>query len=378
MLRSYLDLLWAIHWLTTAQPQQAIAAAEHALQALPPAHRYVRGTAQNVLTVALQVSGQVAAAEKLVQNELARTPSIGPAAYSRLRLLLCLMSVQLAEGNLEGRTTASILLQESISCNAPISQLWAQLALGVIAYETNDLPRALEHFARGADLRFAGHTRGGHECLICLALTYQAMGRTAEARSMVRALNDFDRQSANRTLAAEAISLQLHLEVLNGELPALDDWGNQNTAQLAILLGWREIPALTRIHVLLATSSPAALAAAQSAIDELLTIATALHKPARRTELLALKARLFEQLGQRSAAIEALQAAVTLGEPHSLIRSIADAGPQLEPVLLCSGAREPFALSGPGAEGAASTSARRSHSAGQRRASQFHSSVDAP
>ena len=48
MLRGYLDLLWATHWLLSDQPHKAAAAAGHAWQSLPPAHRYVRGTALQV------------------------------------------------------------------------------------------------------------------------------------------------------------------------------------------------------------------------------------------------------------------------------------------------------------------------------------------
>ena len=138
--------------------------------------------------MALQVSGQAAGAEKLVQDELARTPPIVPTAYSRLRLLLCLMSVQIAEGNIgRGKQPPACSCRKRRLQGADQPVMGAPGA-GRIAYETNDLPRALEHFTRGLTCAMTGHTRGGHECLVGLALTYQAMGRTTEAQSMVRAL----------------------------------------------------------------------------------------------------------------------------------------------------------------------------------------------
>ena len=75
---------------------------------------------------------------------------------------------------------------------------------------------------------------------------------------------NIDRQSANRTLAAEALSLQVHLNLLNGELPATRRLGQTEHSTAGHPARLEQIPAVTRIHVLLAMSSPAALAEAQS------------------------------------------------------------------------------------------------------------------
>jgi LuxR family maltose regulon positive regulatory protein len=334
VLRSHLNLLWAVHWLLSNQPHKATVTARHAWQSLPLTHRYVRGTALQMLTVAMQIEGNAAAAFQLVEDELARTPRGSESAYSRLRLLLCLLSLHLAEGYLRpGEEIATLLLEEATAANAPISQLWAHLALGSVAYEADDLERAARHFSQGIELRTVGHTRAWHECLIRLALTYQAMGRPGDARSIANMLNDYHRQSGSIGLNAEAQTLQVHLDVL-ADAPSAEHPRQQSNASVrAVLLGWSVIPAVTQIHALLAEASPTALHAAGDMIDELLQTAAMLHKPARTVEYLALQARCFEQQNEHDKAVAALRAAVAIAEPRGLVRSLADAGAVLTPVV---------------------------------------------
>jgi len=335
VLRAYLDLLWSIQWLLSDQTSRAIASARQALQGLPPTHRYVRGTALTLLTASLQVSGAATEAIQFAQNELARTPRTAADDYARLRLLMCLMSLHLAESNLaEGAEIGAVLLDESLAFNAPISQLWAHLGLGVAAYERNDLPRALRHFTQGADLRLVGHMRAGHECLVGLALTYQALGRTAEARGVVNTLTEYHRQSGNLVLAGEVRDLQLRLDLLTSTPPTSLPPGEATAARPAILLGWRIIPAVTRVYALLTDGTPAALTEAQDILDVLTQYAIHLHKPARQVEFLALKARLLAQQQAHPAAITVLKEVVAIGAPRGLVRSVIDVGAPLTPLLL--------------------------------------------
>ncbi len=342
VLRGYLDLLWAGHWLLNVQPHKASIAAGHAWQSLPIAHRYVRGTALQVLTVAMQIDGNAAGAIQLVEDELARIPRGSEGAYLRLRLLLCLMSLHLADGYIrEGEEIATLLLQEATAANAPISQLWAHLALGWAAYEANDLEQAAGHFSLGIELRTAGHTRATHECAIGLALTYQVMGRSGDARSIVSMLSDYHRQAGSIGLSVEAQALQVHLDVLAGVHPVGHAWQRPSASVPAVMLGWRVIPAVTQIHALLADASPPALHEAGDIIDEMIQIATTLHKPARMAEYLALQARWYAQQNAPDKAVAALKAAVAIAEPRGLIRSLADAGPALAALVTMLAAATP-------------------------------------
>ena len=98
---------------------------------------------------------------------------------------------------------------------------------------------------------------------------------------------------------------------------------------------------MTHIRVGLADQSPAGLERTRNELEALLELATRLHKPRRMTELLALKALLHGRLNERGEALKALEAALALGEPRGLVRAIADAGPQLEPLLRAVARRIP-------------------------------------
>jgi LuxR family maltose regulon positive regulatory protein len=335
LLQGYLDMLWAIRWSVAGEAKEAIAVARRALQSLPPEHFYVRGAIQTALILAMHATGDAAGAMALLQDELVHLPRSEAGANYRVRAVFNLLSLQLADGNLVAADQiAQRLLREATEQDARVTQLWAHLALGISAYEANDLPRAAEHFALGVELRRAGHVRGGHECLIWLAFTYQAMGRAQDAQNVVALLADYHRQLGNPQLVAEGIALQVHLAARNGAVPTGIERLVVSPAGPAIWFGWTEIPAIARIYALLVEPSPAALDQALRLVDDLLAIATAYHKPARRAQLLAIKARVHQQRAEREAACAALAAAVTLGEPRGLIRSIADAGPQLRPVLI--------------------------------------------
>jgi LuxR family maltose regulon positive regulatory protein len=183
------------------------------------------------------------------------------------------------------------------------------------------------------ELRMTGHTRGAHECLVYLALTYQALGRAEEAKGVASILNEYHRHSGNTALTAEGQALQLHLNVANGALTADSALPESLTTATAILFGWKLIPAVTQVHILLTAAAPEGLDEARRLLDELIASAEQLHKPARRVEFLALKARVLEQQGARAAAVATLQTAVTVAAPRGLIRSLVDAGPALAPVV---------------------------------------------
>ena len=70
-----------------------------------------------------------------------------------------------------------------------------------------------------------------------------------------------------------------------------------------------------------------------AALQQLMATAVELHKPGYQAALLALNAILLHRRKQTVAALEVLRQAVVLGEERGLVRSIADAGPQLEPLL---------------------------------------------
>ena len=285
--------------------------------------------------MALHSLGDFTTAERILNEALAVEAS-SSAGHFFVRLLLALAALYLAEGNLVMVTQAAEWLrQKAAEANLPIGLAWAHMMLGMAAYEANDLSRAAEHFAANAALYHAGHLRAGHECLVGLALVEQARGNRDAARRAVADLLDYQRDLIDPLLSAESDSLQARQALVEGDLETARRWSSSARLDLTLWwFVWLEVPAITHIRVGVAAGrSRSDLERTRQELDALLELATRLHKPRRRVELLSLKALLLERLNERDEALKTLEAALALGEPRGLVRSIADAGPQLEPLL---------------------------------------------
>jgi len=294
------------------------------------------------LVQALHSLGDFTTAERILNEALALEAS-PRSNYFFVRLLTALTGLYLAEGNTFLITRAAERLRQTAAeANLPVGLAWAHMMLGVAAYEANDLSRAAAHFAANTGLYHTGNIRAGYDCLLGLALIEQARRQDAAARQAVANLLDFQRDALDPSFAAESDSLQARLALLKGDLESARRWGSRSSPDLSLLWClWLEVPAITHIRVGLAERSRSDLERTRQELDALLDLATRLHKPRRMVELLALKALLLERLNDRGAALMALEAALALGGPRGLVRAIADAGPQLLPLLKASAKRTP-------------------------------------
>ena len=322
-------------------------AAQQALDNLPREHTYARGVAVLCLIMALHSLGDLTTAERILNEALAveASPSAG---HFFVRLLVALAALYLAEGNLVMLTQAAEWLrQKAAEANLPIGLAWAHMMLGMAAYEANDLSRAAEHFAANAALYHAGHLRAGHECLVGLALIEQARGHRDAARRAVADLLDYQRDQIDPLQIAESDSLQARQALVEGDLETARRWSSSARLDLTLFwFVWLEVPAITHIRVGVAAGrSRSDLERTRQELDALLELATRLHKPRRRVELLSLKALLLERLNERDEALKTLEAALALGEPRGLVRTIVDAGPQLEPLLKAIAQRDSIRIS---------------------------------
>ena len=343
LLSGYVQALWSQHWNAVNEAGLAQEAAQQALDNLPHEHTYARGVAILCLVMALHSLGDLTTAERILNEALAVEASPG-AGHFFVRLLVALAALYMAEGNLVLFTQAAEgLRQKSAQANLPIGLAWAHMMLGMAAYEANDLSRAAEHFAVNVALYHAGHARAGHECLVGLALIEQARGQRDAARRAVADLLDYQHDQIDPLQIAESNSLQARQALVEGDLETARRWSSSVRLDLTLFwYVWLEVPAITHIRVgVAAGQSRSDLEQTRQELDALLELATRLHKPRRRVELLSLKALLLERLNERDEALKTLEAALALGEPHGLVRSIVNAGPQLEPLLKAIAQRTP-------------------------------------
>jgi LuxR family maltose regulon positive regulatory protein len=164
-------------------------------------------------------------------------------------------------------------------------------------------------------------------------LANQALGRNDAVHNVVAQLADFHAEVGSSALAAEALSLQRRLGLIQGGTRSNDLLRRSVSPRASMWYGWLETPALTQVRLALADPQVVSFGQAESMLGQLWAIAVDMHKPIYQAALLALKALLLLRQRQRGAAREVLRQALVLGEEHGLVRSIADTGPQLEPLL---------------------------------------------
>ncbi|MFN8379811.1 MAG: LuxR C-terminal-related transcriptional regulator [Anaerolineae bacterium] len=334
VLLAYIQALWSQYWIERNDPLRAKEAAQAALDNLPDAYTYPRGLAVIYLIQALHSLGELEMAERIL-NEALATEAPSKTGHFTVRLLTAAVALYLSEGNLGALTQASEWLrQKATESDLPVGLAWAHMALGVAAYEANDLDRASEHFTANAALYYTGHARAGHEYLVGLALIERARGRNDMAQRALANLRTHQRDLIDPLFAAEADSLQARIALSEGDLETARHSMGRARLDLSLLWYiWLEVPAITHIRVDIAEGSPSHLEQAQHELVALLELAGRLHKPRRMVELLSLNALLLDRMNERGEALKALRAALELGRPRGLVRAVADVGPQLLPLL---------------------------------------------
>jgi LuxR family transcriptional regulator, maltose regulon positive regulatory protein len=333
--RSLLSWMWAYHWLRELEPDKTRAAAERALATLPDGYPQMAITIRLILTVALQWMGEFHTAKRMVDFELASILPNPTNPHVVLRSLFTLTTLYLAEGFLlQAEQTGQMLLKKSIQASAPIVKAWSCLALGAAAYYSNDLAAAIPYFSEGVQLRYQGNTLASSQCLVGLALAYQGLGKTDEARGVMTIMGDFHRELANPLLNVQYWSLQARIALMNEDVSTARQWNSTAAPTAGLALGWLSEPATTNIRIRLAdqTSQPD-LVKIVADIDDLLAQLTRLRQPTRLVELLSLKAATLDMIDDRPAALQVLEEAIALAEPRGIIRPILEAGPQLESLL---------------------------------------------
>jgi LuxR family transcriptional regulator, maltose regulon positive regulatory protein len=341
--RSILSWMWAYHWLRELEPEKTRAAAENALATLPSGYPQVANATLFVLAIALQWMGEFQTAKQMVDQELGSIPFASTQQHSFIHSLFTLTTLYLAEGFLrQAEQTGQVLLQKAIQFNAPVLKAWGCLTLGAVAYYSNDLRTAIPHFSEGVQLRYQGNTLASAQCLVGLALTYQALGRSDEARGVITIMGDFHRELANPLLDIQYWSLQARIALMNGDISTARQWNSTAAPTAGLALGWLSEPATTNIRIRLADHpSQSELTQIAADIDDLLAKLTRLRQPTREVELLSLKAATLAMNDEGPAALQVLEQAIALAEPRGLIRPIVEAGSSLEPLLQEMAARMP-------------------------------------
>jgi LuxR family maltose regulon positive regulatory protein len=316
---------------------------------LPPHLRFLRAALQARLS---WLHGEPGLTGPFVGDVIADSGPFQDADISdpQVRAYLSLYGhAQLAEAlRLQGRLRRAVQTYEhalrSVEAVEPDSRIlaalsFAEMGLGRLLYEQNDLDAADQHMARAIELARRGQNEQ-YESWVCMFLpaVRQAQGRGAEALELI----DRAEASARRRglpaeilwCAAQRVRLactQGDLETISGWVesyrPAVDQEAGNGTA-----LGYIEEfadAAYARGLLVLGRSEEAV-----HLTERLLDRVGATGQNGHTIELLILSARASKALGDRAKALASLEHALALAEPEGYIRVFADEGEPIAALLL--------------------------------------------
>ena len=216
----------------------------------------------------------------------------------------------------------------------PLSASWAHYALGLSAYQRNDLATAEEHFVAVIDAQDEGHFLAARDSMLALSLTYQAQGRTALARSTAERASQRMVDTGNEAQLSATRAIEARLACLRGDVAAATQWLRSGYDGDTTILSWRiELPRLARARVLVAQNTSETL---QLATRELTVLAEQCAKQsdiAHLIEALALQAMAYAAQDAMAEALTVLARAVQLAEPGGGVRAFLEPGARMAELL---------------------------------------------
>ena len=329
-LQGWIDALWSLVYLLQWDFEAALTRSEDALAKMPAAYGYGRGVTIVYYVVAQQCLGRRDEALAYCAHALANERDDSAQRVTIAPGLLAIYSADLVSLAAAGEHCLRSAPQTSVAK----LQNWGHLCLGVVAYEQNNLSAAQQHFAAVYEDRFGSATMLVLDALYGLALTRQALGDTAGAMSFAAALLTLANDLQSTYFVAIAHWLQCRLALQRGVVPP-PPGGQQWCVGAAPMIQyrWTELPELTCARLLVAQASRASLAEAVDLLQPIVERCTRYHLQWRQIEASAILALAYQAQGQEASALDTLAGALKLAQPHLLVRTFVDLGPQMANLL---------------------------------------------
>lgn len=304
-----------------------------ALELAPVTYRFLRGTAWFYYLASLQAQGKKREAFLEVDRALEQDGAQLDQFTTRV---------------LYGKAFASFLeddLYESLQASAEVARLstqsnlwdsaaWAYNAAARVHYEWHELHEAAKQFSKTVALRHNANPRTIYNAYHGLALTYQALGRRAQADQMAQHARTYALEMRLPKLLRTSNAFDARLALLRGDVETAVRSASsiplEFTPNIFIML---EVPELTKLAVLIAEASPASLQAAGQWHAVLADFCARTHNEYHSVTLLALQALLQAARGRRADALNTMHAVIQCARGARRIRTFVDLGKPMANLL---------------------------------------------
>lgn len=333
-LRGEVDALWCSVWYYTLNGERTYALASRALQTLPLTYSSARGIAWMYYGAGLQAMGDIQSAFDAIHDGLKEDLLHGNAFSSQLLIVLCVL--HWIKGDLAGlNQTATHFLRLAEERHLVESLGWARYFRGCAAYQSNDLAAAENDFAAVLELRYLTHGQPFSQSAFGLASIYLAQGAGEQARALVESVADYGLEVGNTRVLGDARAFQAWLALKQRRRAEAHRWaeGIDRNAPLVPMITFH-VYAITLAEILLDRGTATSLLEAYHLLARLRSSLESQCNTRYAINVLALQALVADALGDKPAALQALQQAVTLAEPGGLLRVFVDLGPKMAELLV--------------------------------------------
>ncbi len=311
---------------------QAIEFSRKALQLLPPEWEFTRGGALYYLGMAMQASGQVSEAERMLLDHYESCED--KTNTFSLLLLQVLGFNYLKSGQLDRvRQVADLMLQHCKGSKLEVNTSLAAMFRGIANYEQNFLEEAFRDFELIAENRYTAHFTAYRDAIAGLAIIHWLNGKPGDAWKMVELISNIDMNLSGRE-DRRTSSLRAHLMLLESCIDTAGDWvDSQNAPPPDMALLWLEEPEITRVRILLARQGRNDLQTTQEIINSLEDIIDRTHNTRYKIQILAMRAILSSSSGNALEAESYLKIALDLSRKGGFIRVFLDLGKPMRIML---------------------------------------------
>jgi LuxR family maltose regulon positive regulatory protein len=331
-LRAEFNTLNAVLHYIDGDSDQAIDLSGRALKDLVKEAQVPKSYALCILSFGHQMNGNLNLALDVLHKALEGKAPNETALQSRL--LIALSLVYWIAADLTGmRQAAGRVLALYHDTNLPESVGVANHMLGIFHYLRNEPTKANEYLKVVVQNPLVPSMLNFAHSTVALALSFEAQGRSDEARELVeKVINKaLDSRSSEFLQLAEAFQAELLLR--QGQLARAQAWA-KNYDPYPFDPGYRiYVPQFTFVKVLLAENSPESLQQVTDLLSELHGHYSSIHNIRFLIEVLILQAWQHDALGQELKALQNLREALVLAEPGGFIRPFLDLGDPLAVIL---------------------------------------------
>jgi len=305
--------------------RRSVETGEKALSLLPESDVATRGLVAMNLGLAYWHAGFMAEAERAL-NEAHRAALGSNNQYARVTSRVFLGRVRAVRGELHQAAEALRAIIAEGGQYAILSV--AHIDLGVLHYEWNELERAADHLLQGMELaRRSGNAEFLVAAYFMQARLALARGERPAVAESARAIQELAQVSnlSKQTLSRIA-SCALEIALAQGDAAAAEAWARQAVVDSDAHPFYRYL-SLSRLRLLIAQGQK------QTALQELQACYERASQAGWGYGLIAVRVLQCLSAETRQAALEFLTDALQRARPEGFVRTFADAGVALEPLL---------------------------------------------